>query len=141
MQNHKPQCDFRNPLILLRILPHFIVRTPPTTTTTTPLFKGEGGGVNFDYLPWRGGIWKIKKGGGDMVQGQVFLKRGDWHFSYFVFSRFIIFAFRNYFTLSKILLCIFEEKNFFSAIIILWRKIILSYLKMNLKIKMPHKLR
>ena len=48
-----------------------------------------------------------------MVQGQVFLKGGDWHFSYFVFSRFIIFAFRNYFTLSKILLCIFEEKKFF----------------------------
>ena len=33
-----------------------------------------------------------------MVQGQVFLKGGvgDGHFSYFIFSRFIIFAFRNY---------------------------------------------
>ena len=38
-----------------------------------PLFL-KGGGVNFDYLPQRGEIWKIKKGGGSMVQGQVFLK-------------------------------------------------------------------
>ena len=36
------------------------------------LFKG--GEVNFKYFPWRGGIWKIKKGGVSMVQGQVFLK-------------------------------------------------------------------
>ena len=32
-----------------------------------------------------------------MVQGQVFLKGGR-HFSYLVFSRFIIFTIRNYFT-------------------------------------------
>ena len=34
-----------------------------------------------------------------MVQGQVFLKgevEGGIHFSYLVFSRFIIFTFRNY---------------------------------------------
>ena len=43
-----------------------------------------------------------------MVQGQVFLKGGGyfWHFSYLIFSRFMIFAFRNYFTLCKIVLCI-----------------------------------
>ena len=40
---------------------------------------------------------KLKIGGGSMVQGQVFLK-GGWHFSYLIFSRFIIFTFRNYFT-------------------------------------------
>ena len=38
-----------------------------------------------------------------MMQGQVFLKGGgDWHFSYLIFSRSIIFTFRNYFTLCKI---------------------------------------
>ena len=35
----------------------------------------RGGGVNFKYLPWRGRESKIlKKGGGSMVQGQIFLK-------------------------------------------------------------------
>ena len=56
-----------------------------------------------------------------MVQGQVFLKGGGgggWHSSYFIFSRFIIFTFRDYSTLCK--LCSpFEEKLFFSAAIIL----------------------
>ena len=38
-----------------------------------PLFlKGEE--VNFDYLPQRGRIWKIKKETGNMMQGQVLLK-------------------------------------------------------------------
>ena len=37
-----------------------------------PFFKG--GGVNFKYLPRRGESEKIEKGGGSMVQGQVFLK-------------------------------------------------------------------
>ena len=31
-----------------------------------------------------------------MVQGQVFLKGGGWHFSYLIFPRFMIFTFRNY---------------------------------------------
>ena len=56
--------------------------------------------------PLEGGrIWKSRKRG---VGG------GGWHFSYLIFSRFIIFTFRNYFTHSKIVLCI-------------WRKIIFSY--------------
>ena len=46
-----------------------------------------------------------------MVQGQVFLKGGDWHF-YLIFSRFVIFTFRNYFILCKIVLCI-RKKTFF----------------------------
>ena len=58
-----------------------------------------------------------------MVQGQVFLKAvGGWHFSYLTFSRFIIFTFRNYFTLYKLLLettLSFKEKKHFSATIIL----------------------
>ena len=36
-----------------------------------------------------------------MVQGQVSLKGRSWHFSYLVFSRFIIFTFRNYFKQMK----------------------------------------
>ena len=45
-----------------------------------------------------------------MVQGQVFLKEGDWHFSYLIFLRFIIFTFRNYFTLVKIVLGSIDKK-------------------------------
>ena len=48
-----------------------------------------------------------------MVQRQVFLKGRGMAILLFIFSRFIIFTFRNYFTLSKIVLCI-------------WRKIIFS---------------
>ena len=49
-----------------------------------------------------------------MVQGQVFLKGGHWHFSYFIFSKFIIFIFRNYCTLCKAVLCIWKEIIFIS---------------------------
>ena len=42
-----------------------------------------------------------------MVQRQVFLKGRGMAILLFIFSRFIIFTFRNYFTLSKI---VFEEK-------------------------------
>ena len=48
-----------------------------------------------------------------MMQGQVFLKGGGWHFSYLIFSRFTIFTFRNYFTLGKIVLCIWRTIIFF----------------------------
>ena len=73
-----------------------------------------------------------------MVQGQVFLKgrRAD-TFPFFLFSRFIIFTFTNYFTLCKIVLCIWRK--IISVTIILWKMAILSCLKMNLKIS--HKLR
>ena len=74
----------------------------------SPLFKG--GSIT---SPW--GIWKIKKRGGSLVQRQVFLKGGEgvWHFSYLIFSRFIIFTFRNYFTLYRIVLCIWRKIIFF----------------------------
>ena len=39
-----------------------------------PLSFLKGGEVNFDDLPWRGESEKLKKAGGSMVQGQVFLK-------------------------------------------------------------------
>ena len=102
----------------------------------TPPFKKIKFWLPPPWVGW-GGIWKIKKRGGSVVQGQVFLKGRCWHFSYLFFSRFIIFTFRNYFTLCKIVLCIW--RSFFSVTIILWKKVILSCLKMNLKIS--HKLR
>ena len=48
-----------------------IVQTPPPP----PFFK-DGGRVNFNYLPQRGGPWKIRKRGRSIVQEQVFLKGG-----------------------------------------------------------------
>ena len=79
----------------------------------TPLFKG--GEVSFDYLPCRSGkIWKIKKRGWKNHAGAGFLKRGGgWHFSCLIFSKFIIFTFRNYFNLCKIVLCIWRKIIFF----------------------------
>ena len=61
----------------------------------------RGGGSKFSLPPPEAGdSEKLKKEGWTMVQGQVFLKAvGGWHFSYLTFSRFIIFTFRNYFTL------------------------------------------
>ena len=51
-------------------------------------------------------LWKIKKGGGTIVQWQVFLKGAVRHFSCLILSRFIIFNFRNYFILFRIALYI-----------------------------------
>ena len=46
------------------------------------------------------GIWKIKKRG--WKYAGLLKKKEGWHFSYLIFSRFIIFTFTNYFTLCKI---------------------------------------
>ena len=73
-----------------------------------------------------------------MVQGQVFLKGGLTLFL-FKFSRFIIFTFRNYLTLCKIVLCTCEENFFFLSPYNFMKKVILSCRKINLKIS--HKLR
>ena len=81
------------------------------------------------------GIWKIKKRRWKYATWADLLKRW-WYFSYLIFSRFIIFKFRN-FTLCKMVLCIWRKKNF--ATMILWKKVILSCLKTNLKIS--HNLR
>ena len=65
------------------------------------------GKVNFDYLPRRReGSEKLKKGGGSMVQGQVFLKGKG--LTLFLFSFFKVYHFYA-----------FEEKLFFSVTIIL----------------------
>ena len=63
------------------------------------------GGSKFQLPLWEGGakggeIETLKNVGGSIVQGQVFLKdRVCWHFSYLIFSRSIVFTFRNYITL------------------------------------------
>ena len=50
-----------------------------------------------------------------MIQGQVFLKGGDWHFSYLDFSLLHL-----EFTLPLVKLCyVFEDKILFSATIVL----------------------
>ena len=53
---------------------HISGRRHKTTVRTFPPSFLKGGEVNFDYLPWRGESEKLKKAGGSMVQGQVFLK-------------------------------------------------------------------
>ena len=69
-----------------------------------------------------------------MVQGQVFLKWGEecWHFFYLVFLMFIIFTLEITLPFAKLCYA-FEEKLFFSATIIFRKKVIPSFLKMNLK--------
>ena len=94
-------------LVFLIKIVYNIVRTP------SPFLKR--GEVNFDYLPWSGESEKLEKRDGSIEHGQVLLKKawGGWHFSYLIFSRFIIFTFRNYFTLCKIVLCIWRKIIFF----------------------------
>ena len=55
-----------------------------------------------------------------MVQRQVLLKGGGWHFSYLIFPRFIIKKVEITLLFAK--LCYAFEENFFSATIILWKK-------------------
>ena len=81
---------------------------------TLPFLKG---GVKFWLPPPDGGKYELKKGGGTIVERQAFLKGGwgewGWYFSNLIFSRFIIFTFRNYFSLCKIVLCIWRKIIFF----------------------------
>ena len=76
----------------------------------------KGGEVNFDYLPHSGGIWKIKKrrwksGAGASVHIRVG-EEGE-YFSNLIFSRFVIFIFRNYFKLCKTVSWIWRKIIFF----------------------------
>ena len=78
-----------------------------------PLFKGRQL-ILITSPPLGGeGLWKILKRGWKYGAGAGLLKRGGWNFSYLIFSRFIIFTFRNYFTLCKIVLCIWRKIIFF----------------------------
>ena len=99
-------------LVFLIKIVYNIVWTPPLRPP--PLhhhhFQSRGE-VNFDCLPRRGEPKKLEKRGGSMVQWRVLLSvgvcvgggGGDWHVSYLSFSRFIIFTYRNYIILCKIL--------------------------------------
>ena len=103
-------------------------------TPLNPLFKG-GKWILITSPRGGGRIWKIKKG----VEVWSMVGAGAgllecWHFSYLIFSRFIIFMFRNYFILSKIVFCIWRKITFFCH-----HNFMKSCLKMNLEIS--HKLR
>ena len=69
-----------------------------------------------------------------MVQGQVFFKTGGGVLTLFLFHFFKVY----HFYIQKLpfakLWYAFEEKKIFSATIILWKKVILSRLKINLKV-------
>ena len=104
-------------VFLIKIL-YNIVRTHSPPSPPPPLWRE----VNFAYLHQSGESEKLEKGAGSMVQGQVVLKRcvcvcaggggsGGWgrHFSYLIFSSFIIFTYRNYITLCKVVFCIWNE--------------------------------
>ena len=70
--------------------------------------------------------WKYSAGAGLLKR-----RRGLALSLFNFFSRFIIFTFRNYFALCQIVLCIWRKT------IVLWKKsVILSCLKMNLKISL-----
>ena len=75
--------------------------------TPSPLFlKGE---VNFNYLPQKGGhLLKIFKKRMEVWHRG---REGGRHVHYLFFSRFIIFAFQNYFTLCEIVIHL--KKNYF----------------------------
>ena len=83
----------------------------PPPLTPLPLFNG--GSKFWLPPPGEGGqSGKLKKGGGSMVQGQVLLIGGADTFP-FNFFKLITFKFRNYFTLCKIILCIWRQNIFF----------------------------
>ena len=58
-------------------------------------------------------IWKIFKSGWKYGARAGLLKKRPWNFCYLIFSRFIVFTLRNYFTLCKIVLCIWRKMLFF----------------------------
>ena len=90
-----------------------------THSSEPPFLKG---GVNFKYLPWRGGggIWKNKKWGGNMVLGQVFLKGGLALSLFTFFEGLSSLHLEINFPFAKLCYA-FEEKLFFSVTIILWK--------------------
>ena len=99
-------------ITILLIICDSIVWTPP------PYIFKRGQEVNFNYLLQRGESEKLKKKGGSMVQGQVFLKRGAGTFpiSFFQGLSFLHLEI----TLPFAKLCYaFKEKLFLSATIIL----------------------
>ena len=70
---------------------------------------GGGAGVNFNYLPQRGGAQKFLKSGWIYGAGAGLLKGWAGTFHFFFFSRFIILEI----TLSFAKLCYAFQENFF----------------------------
>ena len=71
--NKKMKMVIMKVIVLLRVIVMRLFRHP--CYPPPPIFF-EREEVNFNYLPQREG---------SMVQGQVFLKGGGWHFSYLIF--------------------------------------------------------
>ena len=96
---------------------HSLDSSPPSTLPP-PLSFLNAEGANVITSTGGGEGLKNKKEEWKYGAGASLLKRG--HFPYLIFSRFIIFTFRNYLTLCKIVLYTFaklcyafEEKFFF----------------------------
>ena len=111
---HLPTIYFKN----FHSLP--IIQLSSFLDPLTPIYKMGEGESNYDDIVQRGskfwlpspegGICKIKKRGWKYGAGIGILKRRGWLFSYLIFSRFIIiFTFRSYFTLRKIVLCVWRK--------------------------------
>ena len=112
----------------LRIFPYSEVTHGSTIVRSllSLFLKGKGvdgglGRVNFDYLP-RAGERNLKK-----WKKEVEVWCRERSLFLFNFFKLIISTFTNYFTLSKTVLCIWRK--FISATITLWKKVILSCLK------------
>ena len=98
------------PFLTVRFLLFQNSSDPDVHSSDPSVLFQRGARVNFISSTtgwWRD--WKIKKGWKYGV-GAGLLKSG--HFSYFIFSRFIIFTFRNYFTLCKIVLYTFAKLSY-----------------------------
>ena len=61
------------------------------TSDPPPFLKGEE--VNFDYLPWSGGIWKILKSRWKYGAEAGLLKVGGGGLALFLFSFFKVYHF------------------------------------------------
>ena len=72
-------------LVFLVKIAYNIVRTP------SPFLKR--GEVNFDYLPWRGGIWKIRKRGWKYRAWAGSLKKRVGRLTLFLFNFFNVYHF------------------------------------------------
>ena len=73
--NKKMKMVIMKVIVLVRVIVMRLFRHPPPPPGVFFIFF-EREEVNFNYLPQREG---------SMVQGQVFLKGGGWHFSYLIF--------------------------------------------------------
>ena len=92
-----------------------IVRIPPSIWggVNPPFLRGK----EWISITWLGGSKKIKKGLKVCCFGRS-SQKGGWNFFHLMFSRFIIFTLRNYFTLWKTALYIWGKISLFTAVIL-----------------------